>query len=162
MTCRPRKLLVYLDQNFISEMAKPAHGGVRPDFRDLYSVLHRGFWNEQLVVLGSGFHDVETSLSGTLKDAIRARRSKLGHVDLASQWDIRESQIVASLHKFLGRHDGSPVICYDDAFDDEPDARVGHFDINVNIARLKAENFEREAKDRILKEAEAIRNKKGE
>jgi hypothetical protein len=54
---RPRKLLVYLDQNFISEMAKPAHGGVRPDFKELYAILHKGFWNEQLVVLRSRFHD---------------------------------------------------------------------------------------------------------
>ena len=73
MTSRPRKLLVYLDQNFISEMAKPAHGRVRADFRELYSVLQKGFWNEQLVVLRSRFHDVETSLAGVLKDAIRAK-----------------------------------------------------------------------------------------
>ena len=70
MTSRPRKLLVYLDQNFVSEMAKPTHDRVRPDFRELYSVLHEGFWNEQLVVFRSGFHDVETSLAGALKDAI--------------------------------------------------------------------------------------------
>ena len=104
---RPRKLLVYLDQNFISEMAKPTHGGVRPDFKELYRVLQKAFWNEQLVVLRSMFHDVETSLAAdALKDAIRARRSTLGHVDLASQWEIRKSQIVASLHKYLGRQDG--------------------------------------------------------
>src|SRR5262245_36216770 len=127
---RPRKLLVYLDQNFISEMAKPAHGRVRPDFKELYAALHKGFWNEQLVVLGSRFHDVETSLAGALRDGIRARRSTLGHVELASQWDIRESQIVASLHNFLGRGEGRPVICFADAFDDDPDNRVGHFDID--------------------------------
>jgi hypothetical protein len=46
---RPRKFLVYLDQNFISEMVKPAHDAVRTDFGELYSVLHEGFWNEQLV-----------------------------------------------------------------------------------------------------------------
>jgi hypothetical protein len=139
MPSRPRKLLVYLDQNFISEMAKPGHSGVRPDFRELYSVLQRGFWNEQLVVLRSRFHDVETSLAGALKDPIRARRSTLGHVDLASQLDIRKSQIVASLQAFVGRHDGSPVICYDDAFEDDPDARVGHLDINVNMDWMHAD-----------------------
>jgi hypothetical protein len=71
MPSRPRKLLVYLDQNFISEMAKPGHSGVRPDFRELYSVLHKGFWNEQLVVLRSRFHDLETRLAGALKDGAR-------------------------------------------------------------------------------------------
>jgi hypothetical protein len=157
MTSRPRKLLVYLDQNFMSEMAKPAHGGVRPDFRELYSVLQKGFWNEQLVVLRSSFHDVETSLAGPLKDAIRARRSTLGHVDLASQWDIRESQIVASLHKFLGRHDGSPVICYDNAFEDEPDARVGHIDINVNMDWMHADA--KEQRQRLAAELDTVRQR---
>jgi hypothetical protein len=47
------------------------------------------------VVLRSRFHDIETSLAGSLKGPIRARRSTLGHVDLVGQWDIRESQIVA-------------------------------------------------------------------
>ena len=157
MTSRPRKLLVYLDQNFISEMAKPAHGGVRPDFRELYSVLQKGFWNEQLVVLRSSFHDVETSLAGALKDAIRARRSTLGHVDLASRWDIRESQIVASLHKFLGRQDGGPVICYDDAFNDEPDARVGHFDINVNMDWMHADA--KDKRQRLATELDTVRQR---
>lgn len=155
MNCRPRKLLVYLDQNFISEMAKPTHGGVRADFRELYSVLQKGFWNEQLVVLRSIFHDLETSLAGVLKDAIRAKQSTLGHVDLASQWDIRESQIVASLHKFLGRHDGSPVICYDDAFEDEPDARVEHIDINVNMDWMHA--GAKEQRRRLAAELDTVR-----
>jgi hypothetical protein len=48
------------------------------------------------------------------EDAIRAKRSTLGHVDLVSRWGIRQSQVVASLHKFLGRQDGGPVICYDE------------------------------------------------
>jgi hypothetical protein len=139
MSSQPRKLLVYLDQNFISEMAKPPHSGVRPDFRELCSVLKEGFWDEQLVVLRSRFHDVETSLAGSLKGPIRARRSTLGHVDLVGQWDIRESQIVASLHKFLGRQDGGLVICYDDTFEDEPDARVGHLDINVKMGWMHAD-----------------------
>lgn len=157
MPSRPRKLLVYLDQNFISEMAKQGHGGVRPDFRELYSVLQKGFWNEQLVVLRSRFHDVETSLAGALKDAIRARRSTLGHVDLASQWDIRESQIVASLHKFLDRHDDKPVICYEDAFEDEPDTRVGHLDINVNMDWMHAEA--KEQRQRLAAELDTVRRR---
>ena len=100
---------------------------------------------------------METSLAGVLKDAIRARRSTLGHVDLASQWDIRQSQIVASLHKFLGRQDGGPVICYDDAFNDEPDARVGHFDINVNMDWMHADA--KEQRQRLAAELDTVRQR---
>jgi hypothetical protein len=123
----------------------------------LYSVLQKGFWNEQLVVLRSSFHDVETSLAGLLKDAIRARRSTLGHVDLTSQWDIRESQVVASLHRFIGRHDGNPVICYDDAFEDEPDARVGHIDINVNMDWMHTNA--KEQRQRLAAELDTVRQR---
>ena len=157
MTCRPKKLLVYLDQNFISEMAKPTKVGVRADFQELYSVLHDGFWNEQLVVLRSGFHDVETSLAGSLKDPIKSRRSTLGHVNLVSQWKIRQSQIVASLHKFQGQHDGSPVICYDEAFEDEPDERVGHLDINVDMDWMYA--GAKQQRQRLAAELDTVRQR---
>jgi len=156
-TSRPRKLLVYLDQNFISEMAKSAHERVRPDFRELYSVLQKGFWNEQLVVLRSSFHDVETSLAGLLKDVIRARRSTLGHVGLTSQWNIRENQFVASLHKFLGRHDGRRVICYDHAFEAEPDARVGHLDVDVNMDWMHA--GAKEQRQRLAADLDTVRQR---
>ena len=157
MISRPRKLLVYLDQNFVSEMAKPTHARVRPDFRELYSVLHEGFWNEQLVVLRSRFHDVETSLAGLLKDPIRKRRSTLGHVDTASEWKIRESQIAASLHKFLGRHDGNPVICHDDAFEVQPDTRVGHLDITVDMNWAHVET--KEKRQRQAAELDTVRQR---
>jgi len=60
-------------KNFISGMTKPAHGGIRPGFKDLYVVLHKAFWNEQLVVLRSEFHDVETSLAGASFKRVRER-----------------------------------------------------------------------------------------
>ena len=72
---------------------------------------------------------METSLADAFKEAIMARRSTLGHVDLASQWAIRKSQIVASLHKVLGRQDASPVIRYNYACEDEPECprrSLGH------------------------------------
>jgi hypothetical protein len=157
MSSRPRKLLVYLDQNFISEMAKTNHEKVRPDFGELYSVLHEGFWNEQLVVLRSRFHDVETSLAGLLKDPIRRRRSTLGHVDTAREWDIRYSQIVASLYKFVGRSDGTPMICYDDAFEEDPDDRVGHFDIDVDMDWMHADA--KEQRQRHAAELDRVRER---
>lgn len=158
MTSKPRKLLVYLDQNFISEMAKSDHGLVRPHFKELYSVLHEGFWNEQLVVLRSNFHDLETSLAGFyLKNAIKTRRAKLGHVGLAHQCNICDSQMFASLHKFFGRHDSSPVICHDHAFYEKPDARVEHISIDVNMDGLYANAKER--REHLATALDAVRQR---
>jgi hypothetical protein len=58
-----KKLLVYLDQNFISEMAKaPINECVKPEFSEIYELLHKGFVEEKLVVPQSSMHDVETSM----------------------------------------------------------------------------------------------------
>jgi len=63
---RTQKLLVYLDQNFLSEMSKAeTHEKVRTEFKEVYELLHRGFIEEKLVVPGSWLHDVESSLART-------------------------------------------------------------------------------------------------
>lgn len=138
-------------------MAKPSDGRVRADFLELYTVLQKAFWNEQLVVLRSGFHDVETSLAGHLKTAIRAKRSTLGHVDLAHQSSIKESQIVASFCRFLGRPECDPTICYQDAFDDDPDDRVGHMDISVDMDGMYQNAMEE--REQLAFELDAVRKR---
>jgi hypothetical protein len=48
---RTQKLLVYLDQNFLSEMSKAdVNDKVRPEFKEIYELLHQGFVDEKLVV----------------------------------------------------------------------------------------------------------------
>jgi hypothetical protein len=40
---RTQKLLVYLDQNFVSDMSKAdIKHAVRPEFREIYELLRRG------------------------------------------------------------------------------------------------------------------------
>jgi hypothetical protein len=56
--------------------------------------------------------------------------------------------------KLLGRHDGGPVICYDDAFEDEPDARVGHMDISVNMDWMHA--GAKEQRQRLAAELDTV------
>ena len=59
-----KKLLIYLDQNFLSEMAKAdPNNKVKPEFKELYDLLHTGFVEEKLVVPQSWFHDLETSFA---------------------------------------------------------------------------------------------------
>jgi len=61
---RTKKLVVYLDQNFLSDMSKAdINENVRPEFKDIYELLHAGFVNEKLVVPGSVLHDIESSLA---------------------------------------------------------------------------------------------------
>jgi hypothetical protein len=64
MGTRTQKLLVYLDQNFLSEMSKAdVNEKVRPEFKEIYELLRQGFVDEKLVVPGSLLHDIESSLA---------------------------------------------------------------------------------------------------
>jgi hypothetical protein len=129
---RPKKFLLYLDQNFVSEMAKlGANDKVRPDFQRLFDILHNGFRDEKLVALRSTIHEIETSLSGHLRDPIRGRQSMLGHVDLEPPYTVKRRQIGRALcHYTTGTGD---ILHHDDVLEDDPDERVGYFDIDVNM-----------------------------
>jgi hypothetical protein len=137
-------LVVYLDQNFISEMSKPADSKVRPDFRELYEVLHEGFWDEKLVVPRSGFHDVESSLAGELRRQIRARQSTLGHVKMRPEYAIKERQLTRAIHVHLGRSKPQELVDWEDAFDKPPDERLPHMDIGVEFDRSQGVKEQRE------------------
>jgi hypothetical protein len=49
------------------------------------------------------------------------------------------------------------VICYDDAFDDEPDAHVGHFDIDVNMDWIHASA--KEQRQRLAAQLDTVRQR---
>lgn len=130
----PKKLLIYLDQNFVSDMAKLGDDRrVRDDIEQLFNVLHAGFIGEKLVVLRSSFHEVESSLAGTLRDPIRRLQAMLGHAAVREPYEIRKRQIERALLRFLDRSNVGNVIQHRDAFRVDPDQRVTHLDIDVNM-----------------------------
>ena len=46
---RSQKLLVYLDQNFLSEMSiADINEKVRPEFKEIYELLHQDSWTRSL------------------------------------------------------------------------------------------------------------------
>jgi hypothetical protein len=51
MRKRTQKFLVYLDQNFLSNMSKAdINEKVRPEFKDISELLHQGFVDEKVAV----------------------------------------------------------------------------------------------------------------
>ena len=98
---RSQKLLVYLDQNFLSEMSKAdINEKVRPEFKEIYELLHQGFVDEKLVVPGSMLHDIESSLATHLKDRIVSYQHYLGQVRLYRPDEITNTQTFAALDRF--------------------------------------------------------------
>jgi len=157
MPKRTRKLLVYLDQNFLSEMSKAdTHEKVRPEFKDVYELLHQGFVDEKLVVPGSWLHDVESSLATHLKDRIVSYQHYLGQVRLYRPDEIRNAQTSAAFERFAGRTAPDPLRP-EAAFLDHPDQQVERFGISVD-AHLKRHNF-RDGRHSTAIEMEGLRER---
>ena len=151
------KLLVYLDQNFLSEMSKAdTNEKVRPEFKEVYELLHQGFVDEKVVVPGSWLHDVESSLATHLKDRIVSYQHYLGQVRLYRPDEIRNTQTSAAFDRFTGRAASDPLRP-EAAFLDHPDQRVERFGISVD-AHLEQHNF-RDGRHSTAIEREALRQR---
>ncbi|HVB57775.1 MAG TPA: hypothetical protein VNE63_15300 [Candidatus Acidoferrales bacterium] len=154
---RTQKLLVYLDQNFLSDMSKAdVNEKVRPEFKEIYELLHQGFVDEKLVVPGSLLHDIESSLAPHLKERIVTYQHYLGQVRLYRPDEIRDKQTSAALDRFMGRTPKDPLQP-DAAFLDHPDQRVERFDISVD-SHLERHNF-RQSRDTTANELEKLRQR---
>jgi hypothetical protein len=137
---RTKKLLVYLDQNFLSYMAKAdIDEKVRPEYKEIFALLHQGFVDEKLVVPASWLHDVETSLASHLKERIISYQHCLGQVRLYRPDEIRNTQLFAAYDRFSGRTLQDPLRP-EAAFLDHPDRAVGRFGISVD-AHLETRDF---------------------
>lgn len=155
---RTQKLLVYLDQNFLSDMSKAdVNEKVRPEFNEIYELLHQGFVDEKLVVPSSLLHDIESSLAPHLKDRIVTYQHYLGQVRLYRPDEIRNTQTSAALDRFMGRTPADPLQP-EAAFLDHPDQRVERFDISVD-SHLERHNF-RQSRRRTAGELERLRQRR--
>lgn len=153
-TCT-KKLVVYLDQNFLSEMSKAGiNERVRPEFKDIYELLHQGFIDEKLAVPRSLLHDIESSLATHLKDRIDTYQHYLGQVQLYRPEEIRNKQCFAAFDRFIGHTPDDPLRP-EAAFLDHPDRKVERFGISVD-SHLERRNF-RAGRHRTAQQLEALR-----
>jgi hypothetical protein len=159
MPKRTKKLLVYLDQNFISNMAKgPDNKRVKPEFGEIYELLHRGFVEEKLVVPQSLMHDVETSpVSPDNRERIVSFQNYLGQVRLYRSGEVANRQTDAAFQKFRGDRTAE-VLRITDAFLQHPDRRVEQLNITVD-AHLENRDF-RSGRTRTGERLEALRKRR--
>ncbi|MGA2435523.1 MAG: hypothetical protein ABSG25_09580 [Bryobacteraceae bacterium] len=157
MPKRTKKLLVYLDQNFISNMAKAdVKKNVPPEFKEIYELLHQGFVDEKLLVARSLLHDIESSLATQWKDRIVTYQHYLGQVRLYRPDEIQNTQTFAALDRFMGRIPEDPLRP-EAAFLHHPDQRVERFASSVD-SHLERHNF-RQSRHRTAKELEQLRQR---
>lgn len=126
-----KKLVVYLDQNFLSEMAKSASDhNVNPLFREIYELLHQGFVEEKTTVPASWFHKLESSFDTRLKNEIVSYQNYLGQTQLHHPHEIHIFQLGRAAKEFLGEK--VEPITYNIAYNDNPDKRTQRLNVVVD------------------------------
>lgn len=119
---RPSKQIIYLDQNFISNIAKAAS---KPDLAMYVQIAET--LREKADVIAcptSEFHNTETLYSGDeeLRRAIRQVIFDLSRgLGFRESFDILGAQTKSAIHKYFGNHAQPPEPGWSEAFTSDPD-----------------------------------------
>ena len=132
MPLHTKKLIVYIDQNIISNVVKvKADRTRRPDLIALFDVLHTGMMDEKLVCPRSWFHREEGSLTPLDADIQRYLRN-IGQVDFLPPFQLEKNQFLNAACAFLGIEPHSPN--WNVCLSSDPDARMRRFCLDANMS----------------------------
>jgi hypothetical protein len=101
-----RKVVIYLDQNFISDKAKLSlddkKGLVKPDLQKIFNVIKLGTDEEKFIASTGWVQELETAAEQNpeLRDAIRSHQGYIGQVDFDH---CGKSRIRSSLMHYIWR-----------------------------------------------------------
>lgn len=128
-----KKLIVYLDQCVISEIAK-AQG--QTDTRslailDLYQALKEGVNVEKIVVPASFFHRVESAGDTRIESKIFHDLKSLGQVEFLPWWDIEKNQFQNQLLEHAAKVPHRKQDPWMEAFGADPDSPLQSHDLVV-------------------------------
>lgn len=136
------KLIIYLDQNFISDIAKLSvdskKNKVNPKLENLFSLIKEGVDEEKFVVPDSWIHQIETSAiqDKKINDLVHSRLKNIGQVSLNPTWEIINSQFIDSLLNFLNIKLNRESEWWRIAFKENPNKRMANFDFSVKIPNI--------------------------
>ena len=100
--------IVYLDQNYLSNMAKARHGFMKDEdeatfWRSLFDDLKKAV-SDSIIIPMSEFHEIETSLNTRIQVAIKDTLIQLSGGFQFKDWhSILEWQIIDAVTQFSGR-----------------------------------------------------------
>lgn len=135
------KTIIYLDQNFISDIAKlnlaDKKDKVNPNLRVVFDTIKKGVDDEKFLSPDSWIHSIETAAENDseLRAAITSYQAYLGQISLNPPWEIKDAQFIKALLDFF-------EIEFDEqekwrvAFKENPNKRMRNFRITVSMPNL--------------------------
>lgn len=133
-----KKLIIYLDQNFISDIAKlktNINDKVKPRVGLLFTEIKEGVDEEKFVVPDSFIIKTETAafVNKKLIKATRNHQKYLGQTSLNTYWEIANVQFEDHLLNFFNKKQYSQRKDWEFIFRENPDKRMQNFDIDVSF-----------------------------
>jgi hypothetical protein len=131
------KVIMYLDQNFVSNMAKARTGSLKDQgWLHLYEILSSLVRNQQKVVCPESlFHEIESNLSGALVQAIQQVVNDLAWGLKLKPWQaLLRWQVYQAMHKFLGKEEPPPS--WREVFSHDPEEPTRNRSIVLNGREL--------------------------
>jgi hypothetical protein len=134
------KLIIYLDQNFISDIAKLKSGintNVKIGLNELFEIIKLGVNEEKFIVPDSWSIKTETAavLEPKLIKSIRTYLKYLGQVSLNHRQEIVDRQFTDALLDYINKPSENKRP-WEPAFRDNPDKRMQNFDVDVTFPHM--------------------------
>ena len=132
------KVIIYLDQNFISDISKLSledkKDRVKPILQKVFDEIKTGVDEEKFLSPDGWIHAIETAAENdpALKDAIHSYQGYLGQTSLNPPWEIKNSQFVNSLLNYCKIEQDKREM-WRSAFRENPNKRMENFKIDVHL-----------------------------
>lgn len=150
------KTIIYLDQNFISDISKLSledkKDRVKPILKKVFDVIKVGVDEEKFLSPDGWIHAIETAAESNpaLKDAIHSHQGYLGQTSLNPPWEIKNSQFVnALLNYFKIEQDEREM--WRSAFRENPNRRMENFKIDVHFPNFGLGSMEKGTAEALQK-----------
>lgn len=122
-------VIVYLDQNYLSHMAKARLGSIEDEnlakfWNPLFDDLRKAVLDDKIACPESEFHRIETMYNRELEEPIREVIDELSWgLEFCQRDDILETQILGTALRFLGKNEGTKET-WATVFESDPHAPV--------------------------------------
>lgn len=159
------KTIIYLDQNFISDIAKLSlkdkKDRVKPILQKVFSTIKAGVDEEKFLAPDGWIHAIETAAESNpaLKDAIYSYQGYLGQTSLNPPWEIKNIQFVNALLDYFKIKQKEREM-WRSAFRENPNRRMENFKIDVHFPDFGLGSLSKESARAMLKIRESGVNEK--
>ena len=150
------KVIIYLDQNFISDISKLSlkdkRDRVKPILQKVFDVIKIGVDEEKFLSPDGWIHAIETAAESNpvLKDAIQSYQGYLGQTSLNPPWEIKNSQFVNALFIYLKIKQDEREM-WRSAFRENPNRRIENFKIDVRFPGFGLGSMNKETTEALQK-----------